>query len=132
MSSNETPQTFYNLDPTDSWVLFSLGLPLFFIYAISLLLTSYNLHEAKSRFATKVLLRTQVMILLIEAFRLASAFCCMAQVWSDWYMLSPFYDISIVSGQFLSIVFAMAYCIHLSQVVLHIQRSDVEPEREMD
>lgn len=132
MSSNEAPETFYNLDPTYSWILFSIGLPLFFIYAISLLLTSYNLHEAKSRFATKVLLRTQVMILLIEAFRLASAFCCMAQAWSDWYMLSPFYDISVVSGQFLSIVFAMAYCIHLSEVVLHIQRSDVEPEREMD
>ena len=125
MSSNKTLVFFYDLDPTYSWVIFSIGLPLFFIYAISLLLTSYNLHEAKSRFATNVLLRTQVMILLIEAFRLASAFCCMAQVWSDWYMLSPFYDISIVSGQFLSIVFAMAYCIHLSHVVLHIQRSDV-------
>ena len=58
------------------WVLASVGLPLFILYATALLLTSYNLHEVKGRIHTKVLLRTQVMLILIESLRLATAACC--------------------------------------------------------
>ena len=70
------------------------------------------------------------MLILIESFRLTTATCCCIQVFSQLYIITPIFDITIVSGQFLSIVFALAQCIHLSNVVLHIQRNE-EPEREM-
>ena len=99
---------FCYLDTTEAWIVFSIGLPLFIIYAAALALTSYNLHAVKGRFHTKVLLRTQVMLILIEAYRLTTALCCCVQVWSEWYLITPIFDITIVSGQFLSIVFALA------------------------
>ena len=49
---------FSKFDTTKAWIVFSLGLPLFLIYAAALVLTSYNLHAVKGRFHTKVLLRT--------------------------------------------------------------------------
>ena len=49
---------------------------LFLIYAIALVLTAYNIYEVKNRVHTKVLLRTQVMLILIESLRLLSAILC--------------------------------------------------------
>lgn len=125
-----TVDMFESFNSTQKWVVFAIAVPLLIIYALALILTSYNLHEAKVRMHTIVLLRTQVMLLIIESFRLASALSCIAQMFSCWAGLSTVFDITMIAGQFMSLVFAMAICIHLSNVLLHIQSSE-EPEREM-
>ena len=61
-------------------------------------------------------------MILIESLRLLSVVLCVVQLAKSSDGLNVTFDIAIESSQFLSIIFAMAQCIHISHVILHLQK----------
>ena len=108
-----------NFPPWQHWSLGIIGLLLSIFYLATLVMTILNIYEVKGRVHTKVLLRTQVIMLLIESFRLVAAVACFVQIWCWTDLLNAVLDVSINTSEFLSIIFAVARCIHLSNLIFH-------------
>ena len=85
-----------------------IGFALTIFYSTMLILTILNVHELRGRVHTKVLLRTQVIMILIEVCRLMAAISCVVQFWSDNDGINLLFDITVCTSQFLSITFAVA------------------------
>ena len=126
-----TEEVLPSFGAVQRWTLFALGLLLSFFYIAVLTLTVLNVFYLKGRaHTTRVLFRSQFVMIIIESFRLVAAALCVLQVFYSGPNLNLVFDVAVVTGQFMSITFAFAQCIHLSELILFFEESNF-PERKM-
>ena len=76
MTAEDGADAFGHLSSPQSWTLFVVGLLMSAFYIGMLVLTLLNVLELKERIRMRVLLRSQLIMIMIEALRLVAATLC--------------------------------------------------------
>jgi len=69
------------------------------LYVLALIFTVINLLEVKRRVHTRVLLRTQVIMIVIESFRLITAVTCIVQMYNNAIALSVTFQLALITSE---------------------------------